>query len=83
MYDNKCFKHPGKLKTHWLGPYVVKEIIDGGAVKLEKLDGMKVRGLVNGIWLKPYFDNCDWVAHIKQKLIMMKDMRREKKFLSQ
>ena len=26
MYDNKIFKQPGKLKTHWLGPYVVKEI---------------------------------------------------------
>ena len=36
MYDNKIFKHPGKLKTHWLGPYVIKEIIDGGEVKLEK-----------------------------------------------
>ena len=47
MYDNNFFKHPGKLKTHWLGPYVVKEIIDGGAVKLEKLDGTKVRGIVN------------------------------------
>ena len=26
MYDNKFFKHPGNLGTHWLGPYVVKEI---------------------------------------------------------
>ena len=57
MYDNKFFKHPGMLKTHWLGPYVVREIIDGQAVKLEKLDGTKVRGLINGIRLKPYFDN--------------------------
>ena len=24
MYNNNFFKHPGKLKTHWLGPYVVK-----------------------------------------------------------
>ena len=48
MYDNKIFKHPGKLKTHWLGPYVVKENIDGGAVKLEKLDGMEVKGIING-----------------------------------
>ena len=29
MYDNKFFKHPVKLKTHWLGPYVAKEITDG------------------------------------------------------
>ena len=39
MYDSKFFKHPGNLKTHWLGPYLVKEIIDEGVVKLEKLDG--------------------------------------------
>ena len=24
MYDSKLFKHLGKLKTHWLEPYVVK-----------------------------------------------------------
>ena len=59
MYDNNFFKHPSKLKTHWLGPYVVKEITDGGAVKLEKLDGTKFRGLINGSRLNPYFGNCN------------------------
>ena len=59
MYESKIFKNPGKLKTHWLGPYAIKEIIDGGEVKLEKLDGTEVQGLINGIRLKPYFDNCD------------------------
>ena len=59
MYANNFFKHPRKLKTHWLGPYLVKEIVDGGAMKLEKMDGMEVRGHINGSRLKPYFDNCD------------------------
>ena len=59
MYDSKFFKHQGKLKTHWLDPYVVKEIIDGGATKLEKLDGTEVKGLINGSRLKPYFHNYD------------------------
>ena len=36
-YDSKLFKHPGKLKTHLLGPYIVKEIIDGGAMKIKKI----------------------------------------------
>ena len=61
-YENKIFKHLGKMKTHWLGPYVVKEMIDGGAVKLEKLDGTEVRGLVNGSRLKPYFHSYDLVT---------------------
>ena len=34
MYENKFFKYLGNMKTHWLGPYVVKEITDGGAMKL-------------------------------------------------
>ena len=59
MYDSAFFKHPGKLKIHWVRPYVVKEITDGGAVKLEKLDGTEVRGIVNGSRLKPYFDSYD------------------------
>ena len=59
MYDSTLFKHLGKKETHGLGPYVIKEIIDGGAMKLEKLDGTEVKGLINGSQLKPYFDNYD------------------------
>ena len=62
MYDNKLFKHLGKIKTHWLGPYVIKEITDGGVVNLEKLDRTELKGLINGIQLKPYFDNHGLVA---------------------
>jgi hypothetical protein len=32
MYDNKSFQHPGKLRMHWLGPYEVKSVTDGGDV---------------------------------------------------
>ena len=39
MYDSNFFKHPGNLKKNWLGPYLVKEITDGGALKLEKIPG--------------------------------------------
>ena len=24
LYNNKFLKHPGKIRTHWLGPYVVE-----------------------------------------------------------
>ena len=61
MYNCKFFKRPGKLKTHWLVPYVVKEINDGGEVKLEKLDGTEIRGIINGSQLKPYFDKYDYI----------------------
>ena len=48
MYENKFFKHLGKLKTHWLGPYVVACMTEVGAIKLHKLDGTPVAGMING-----------------------------------
>ena len=61
MYDNKFLKHPGNLKTRWLGPYVVVHITEVGAVKLHKLDGTMVAGMINGSRLKPYRDDCGTV----------------------
>ena len=57
MYDNKFLKHPGKIKTHWLGLYVVAHITEASAVKLHKMDGTPVVGMINGIRLKPYRDD--------------------------
>ena len=34
LYDIKFAKHPGKLQTHWLGPYVIHFITDEGAIYL-------------------------------------------------
>lgn len=39
---------------HWLGPYFIKEITDGGVVQLVKLNGDPFLGEVNGSKLKPY-----------------------------
>lgn len=39
---------------HWLGPYVVKEVIDEGVVQLVKLNGEPFPGKVNGSRLNPY-----------------------------
>ena len=33
MYENKFLMHLGKLKTHWLGPYVVTHITEACTVK--------------------------------------------------
>jgi len=48
LYDSKFDKFPGKFQMHWLGPYVIKEIIDGGVVQLMKLNGDPFLGKVNG-----------------------------------
>jgi hypothetical protein len=32
LYDSKSLHHPGKMRMHWLGPYEVKSINDGGDI---------------------------------------------------
>ena len=54
LYDSQFLKHPGTFRQHWLGPYAVKEITDGGAMWLATLCGDMLPGYVNGSRLKPY-----------------------------
>ena len=57
IYDTKFDKFLQKFRMHWLGPYVIKEIINGQAVQLVKLNGEPFPGKVNGSHLKPYIDS--------------------------
>ena len=57
VYDNKFMKHPGKFKTHYLGPYEVAYVKEGGAAQLKTLNGEWKEGLVNGSRLKLYYEN--------------------------
>jgi len=57
LYDIKFMKFPGKFKTHWMGPYQVTAITDGGAVQLKKLNGTLLPVKVNGGRLKQYRAN--------------------------
>eukprot|EP00253_Pinus_taeda_P031459 PITA_31459 len=54
LYDSKFEKFPGKLHMHWLGPYVIEEVTDGGAVQLAKLNGDPFPRRVNGSHLNLY-----------------------------
>ena len=56
LYDNKFVKFPGKLKTHWLGPYQIQQVTEGGAVQLSKLNGELVPTLINGSRINIYSD---------------------------
>ena len=57
LYDSKFAKFPGKFCMHWLGPYQVKYVTNGGVVKLAKLNDEEIPTLVNGSRLKLYRDN--------------------------
>jgi len=39
-------KFLGEFRMHWLGPYMVKEVIDGGTIQLVKLNGEPFPGKV-------------------------------------
>ena len=54
LYDSKFTKFLGKFKMPWLGPYIIKEIMDGGAVQLLKMNREPFLGGVNGSRLKLY-----------------------------
>jgi hypothetical protein len=57
LYDSKYLQHPGKFRMHWLGPYEIKFVTDGGVVQLQDLTGKEIQGLVNGSRLKLYRDS--------------------------
>ena len=57
LYDSQFLHHPGKFRKHWLGPYIMKEITDGGVVRLATLRSEILPGYFNGSRLKPYRDN--------------------------
>ena len=56
LYDSKFSKFLGKFCMHWLGPYQVKHVTNGGIVELTKLNGEVFPTLVNGSRLKLYRD---------------------------
>jgi hypothetical protein len=39
VYNNKSLQQPGKLRMHWLGPFEVNIVTDGGVVQLKDLGG--------------------------------------------
>ena len=49
---------PGKLRSRWTGPFVVKVVYPYGAVEIENLDNGKYFK-VNGQCLKPFLEHCD------------------------
>ena len=57
LYDSKFVKFPGKFQTHWLRPYQIQQVTEGGAVQLSKLNGELVPTLINGSRLNLYSDS--------------------------
>jgi len=52
---------PGKLRSHWIGPFIVSNVFSYGAFKITSLETNKVLK-VNGYCLKPLYEG--WTAEL-------------------
>ena len=55
LFDSRLRLFPGKLRSKWIGPFVVTSVFSYGAVQVQSLkSGQEFK--VNGHRLKPYYD---------------------------
>ena len=55
LYNSRLTLFPGKLKSRWIGPFVITNVFPHGAVEI-KSSKMGNIHKVNGHRLKPYFE---------------------------
>ena len=58
LYSSRLHMFPGKLRSRWTGPFVVKVVYPYGAVGIENPENGK-SFKVNGQHLKPFFEHFD------------------------
>ncbi|XP_071708535.1 uncharacterized protein [Rutidosis leptorrhynchoides] len=54
LYNSRFKFLPGKLRSRWSGPFIVKQVFPAGRVELIGKDGEHFK--VNGHWLKLYYE---------------------------
>ncbi|KAK1429674.1 hypothetical protein QVD17_11888 [Tagetes erecta] len=54
LYNSRLRLFPGKLKSRWTGPYIVKQVFSYGTIEIEHSDGRIFK--VNGHRLKHYIE---------------------------
>ncbi|XP_071923079.1 uncharacterized protein [Coffea arabica] len=55
LYHSRLKLFPGKLRSRWIGPFVVSNVFHYGAVEIQSLKTEK-KFVVNGHRLKPYYE---------------------------
>ncbi|CAN6723513.1 unnamed protein product [Malus baccata var. baccata] len=58
LFNSRLRLFPGKLRSKWVGPFVITNVFVHGAVQIQSLKtGQEFK--VNGHRLKPYYDNIE------------------------
>ncbi|XP_074290554.1 uncharacterized protein LOC141617269 [Silene latifolia] len=55
LYISRLRLFPGKLRSRWVGPFIVTQVFPHGAVEIRSLSTEKIFK-VNGHHLKPYYE---------------------------
>jgi len=58
LYHSRLKLFPGKLRSRWLGPFIVLTVFDHGSVEIQSLSTGQVFK-VNGHRLKPFYEGFD------------------------
>jgi len=61
LYHSRLKLFPGKLRSRWIGPFVVSNVFPYGAVEITSLETNKVLK-VNGHRLKPFYEG--WTTEL-------------------
>ena len=56
LFHSRLRLFPGKLRSRWMGPYVVTNVFAHGAIEIQSLVSGQIFK-VNGHRLKPYYEN--------------------------
>ena len=56
LYSSRLHIFPGKVRSRWIGPFIVKVVYPYGAVEIENMINGKIFK-VNGLHLKPFLEN--------------------------
>ena len=57
LYNSRLSLLPGKLKSKWIGPYLIIQLFPHGAVELETKEGVRFK--VNRKRIKIYFGHAE------------------------
>jgi len=61
LYHSHLKLFPGKLRSHWIGSFVISNIFPYGAIEITNLETNKVLK-VNGHRMKPFYE--DWITEL-------------------
>lgn len=82
LCDSKFTKFLSKFQMHLLGPYIVNEITNGGAVQLVKLNGEPFLGKVNGCRLKLYTGDPTQRLYSSRIVLVLQVVARERETIN-